>query len=50
MTDVDVIMPSLDAPAQEVFEIINRPHRGISFGKVINGLVRLRGGYTETFS
>ncbi len=46
LTDADVIMPSLDAPTQEVFEIINRPHRGISFEKVIDGLVRLRDEYT----
>ena len=38
----DVVLPSLDAGDQQVFEKINRPHKEISIEKVINGLCAFR--------
>lgn len=39
---LDLIVPSLDAASQEVFEKIDRPHPGIKIEQVIEGLVCLR--------
>lgn len=41
----DVILPSLDAASQEVFEKINRPHAKILIESYIQGLVDLRKEY-----
>jgi len=41
----DIVLPSLDAVSREVFVRINRPHRGISVEKVIEGLVEFRKVY-----
>lgn len=45
MRIVDLIKVSLDAPCQEIFEKINRPHGDISFEKNINGLMNLLENY-----
>ena len=56
----DVVLPSLDAPDAEQFELINRPHPEITFDRLVEGLelfrrefsgqywleVMLLGGYT----
>jgi wyosine [tRNA(Phe)-imidazoG37] synthetase (radical SAM superfamily) len=41
----DLVLPSLDAVTSEVFMRINRPRRGFSIEKVIEGLVELRKVY-----
>lgn len=41
----DIVLPSLDAVSREVFLRINRPHRGISVEKVVEGLVEFRKFY-----
>jgi wyosine [tRNA(Phe)-imidazoG37] synthetase (radical SAM superfamily) len=41
----DIILPSLDAVSKEVFTRINRPRKGISVKKVIEGLVEFRKVY-----
>lgn len=38
----DVVVPSLDAGSQEVFTKVNRPHKDISFKKLVQGIVMLR--------
>ncbi len=38
----DVVLPSLDAPDPERFELINRPHGEITFERLVEGLVALR--------
>jgi wyosine [tRNA(Phe)-imidazoG37] synthetase (radical SAM superfamily) len=45
LRQADIILPSLDAVSKEVFARINRPHKGISVAKVIEGLVEFRKGY-----
>ena len=41
----DVVIPSLDAATQDVFEKINRPVKGISIEKIISGLKKFRKTY-----
>jgi wyosine [tRNA(Phe)-imidazoG37] synthetase (radical SAM superfamily) len=38
----DVVLPSLDAGDQQVFEKLNRPHADISIAKLIDGLAAFR--------
>jgi len=40
--DVDLILPSLDAASETVFQKINRPVTGVTSKEVIKGLVELR--------
>jgi wyosine [tRNA(Phe)-imidazoG37] synthetase (radical SAM superfamily) len=35
----DLVLPSLDAGDEDMFQYINRPHRDISFARVIAGLI-----------
>jgi wyosine [tRNA(Phe)-imidazoG37] synthetase (radical SAM superfamily) len=58
----DLVVPSLDAGEEAMFQTVNRPHEQIAFGKMLDGLVALRqefpgaywlevmvvGGYTAT--
>jgi wyosine [tRNA(Phe)-imidazoG37] synthetase (radical SAM superfamily) len=37
----DVIVPSLDAPDEMVFQAVNRPHPSLSFDQLIEGLIKL---------
>jgi len=45
LRQADIILPSLDAVSKEVFTRINRPHKGISVEKVVEGLVEFRQVY-----
>lgn len=38
----DIVMPSLDAPDAERFEVINRPHPEVTFARLTEGLETLR--------
>jgi wyosine [tRNA(Phe)-imidazoG37] synthetase (radical SAM superfamily) len=38
----DVVLPSLDAVLQDVFEKVNRPHPGLRIERIINGLKTFR--------
>lgn len=40
--DVDLILPSLDAVSQDIFEKINRPCQGIKTAEIIEGLISFR--------
>ena len=42
LSQADVVMPSLDAGTAETFRRINRPHRGIDFKKVVEGMEQFR--------
>ena len=46
--DADLIIPSLDAGDDTTFQCINRPHKDISFEKMVRGLSALRESYTGT--
>jgi wyosine [tRNA(Phe)-imidazoG37] synthetase (radical SAM superfamily) len=45
LLEADVVMPSLDAGTAETFRRINRPHRGLDFKTVVEGMERFRRGY-----
>jgi len=42
LLQADLILPSLDAATREIFEKINRPARGLSIERIIQGLVDFR--------
>jgi wyosine [tRNA(Phe)-imidazoG37] synthetase (radical SAM superfamily) len=41
----DVVLPSLDATGDALFETINRPHPALSFTQLVEGLKAFRRGY-----
>lgn len=41
----DVVVPSLDAATPGLFRRVNRPHRGLSFERLVDGLRRFRREY-----
>jgi wyosine [tRNA(Phe)-imidazoG37] synthetase (radical SAM superfamily) len=45
----DLVLPSLDAGSEQLFRYVNRPHRDISFSRMLEGLVRFRDEYTGRF-
>ena len=45
LSQADVVMPSLDAGTAGTFRRINRPHRGIDFKKVVEGMEKFRQEY-----
>jgi len=42
LSAADVVVPSLDAATQRVFEKINRPHPSLKIEKIIDGMVKFR--------
>jgi len=40
LMSADLVLPSLDAGTGKVFRAVNRPHSGISFGVMVEGLAR----------
>lgn len=47
--EADLIIPSLDAGDKEMFSYVNRPHRDISFEKMVEGLCLLREHFEGPF-
>jgi wyosine [tRNA(Phe)-imidazoG37] synthetase (radical SAM superfamily) len=41
----DIVAPSLDAASEAVFKKINRPHKGLTIDRIIDGLVRFRDAF-----
>ncbi|MBN1959990.1 MAG: radical SAM protein [Deltaproteobacteria bacterium] len=46
VSQADVILPSLDAGTEQVFNLMNRPAPTITFKNVVDGLIALRQEYT----
>jgi len=44
--NVDLIMPSLDAVSESVFERVNRPHSSLDCRRIVSGLTELRKEYS----
>jgi wyosine [tRNA(Phe)-imidazoG37] synthetase (radical SAM superfamily) len=42
LLEADLVLPSLDAASQQVFQQINRPRQGIKIEEIIAGLIALR--------
>ncbi|MGB7001844.1 MAG: radical SAM protein [Halobacteriota archaeon] len=45
LSQVDIVMPSLDAGTAETYRKINRPYQGLDFEAVVEGLERFRRDY-----
>ncbi|MBA7664857.1 hypothetical protein ES703_72921 [subsurface metagenome] len=41
----DLVVPSLDAGSNQIFQYVNRPHHDITFSKMLEGLVKFRDEY-----
>jgi wyosine [tRNA(Phe)-imidazoG37] synthetase (radical SAM superfamily) len=46
LADADIVLPSLDAPSEDLFERVNRPHESLHLAGLIDGLVSFRAGYS----
>jgi len=42
----DLVVPSLDAGDDAMFQYVNRPHESLSFGEIVNGLADFRREYS----
>ncbi|MBW1699808.1 MAG: radical SAM protein [Deltaproteobacteria bacterium] len=47
--EADLVVPSLDAGDDRLFQYVNRPHEGISFEKMVDGLYRFRNEYSGRY-
>jgi wyosine [tRNA(Phe)-imidazoG37] synthetase (radical SAM superfamily) len=45
LLEAGIVIPSLDAGSEEVFQTVNRPHRDLDFAEVLSGLASFRGEY-----
>jgi len=45
----DFVIPSLDAGSNQIFQYVNRPHKDITFSKMLEGLVKFRDEYTGNY-
>jgi len=45
----DLVIPSLDAGSNQIFQYVNRPHSDITFSKMLEGLAKFRDEYTGKF-
>ena len=41
----DIVLPSLDAPSEDLFQRVNRPHKSLHLADLVEGLVSFRAGY-----
>ena len=42
LLQADLVVPSLDAPSEDIFQYVNRPHPDISFDRMLTGLREFR--------
>ncbi|MCX6373972.1 MAG: radical SAM protein [Actinobacteria bacterium] len=45
LADADIVLPSLDAPDDSLFQLVNRPHRALRFDDVVDGMTAFRKSY-----
>jgi wyosine [tRNA(Phe)-imidazoG37] synthetase (radical SAM superfamily) len=45
----DLVIPSLDAGSNQMFQYVNRPHEDITFSKMLDGLVKFRDEYAGKY-
>lgn len=45
----DLVVPSLDAGSNRIFQYVNRPHQDITFSKMLQGLVDFRQDYHDRY-
>ena len=49
LLNADLVIPSLDAGSQHLFQYVNRPHPEIFFDEMVEGLIRFREEYTGAY-
>ncbi len=49
LKSADMVVPSLDAGSSQIFQYVNRPHRDITFSKMLDGLVKFREEYNGKY-
>ena len=49
LLNADVVVPSLDAGSDAVFQYVNRPHQDITFDKMLDGLIKFRQEYSGQY-
>jgi wyosine [tRNA(Phe)-imidazoG37] synthetase (radical SAM superfamily) len=47
--EADIVIPSLDAGSNRTFQYVNRPHKDITFRKMLEGLVKFRNEYKGNY-
>ncbi len=45
LAEADIVIPSLDAPDEGLFRLVNRPHRSLRFADVVAGMTAFRETY-----
>jgi len=45
LMSADLVLPSLDAGNEELFNYVNRPHPDITFDRMVEGLIQFRASY-----
>jgi len=45
LAGADIVLPSLDAPSEDLFRKVNRPHTSLHLDGLVDGLVSFRAGY-----
>ncbi len=49
LADADLVIPSLDAPDERLFRLVNRPHHELRFADVVDGMAAFRQGFSGQF-
>ena len=49
LKSADMVVPSLDAGCNQMFQYVNRPHSDISFSRMLEGLIKFRDEYTGKY-
>jgi wyosine [tRNA(Phe)-imidazoG37] synthetase (radical SAM superfamily) len=49
LMNADLVLPSLDAGSSQLFHYINRPHKNITFSRLLEGLVKFRDKYAGKY-
>jgi len=49
LKDADIVMPNLDAGDELVYHKVNRPHKDLSFGDMVEGLIDFREEFTHQY-
>ena len=45
LAHADIVLPSLDAPDDDLFGVVNRPHASLGLAGVVNGMIAFRADY-----
>ena len=49
LASADIVIPSLDAPDERLFRLVNRPHRSLRFDEVVDGMAAFRENFRGQF-